>query len=278
MADMRAIAKSVLAAVPERDGQIISTQPEFERLTGTSHATMKKNWDGGGIMTACNGFVGWYGRTLRGMVPDTAAPTAYLGRFDLATYLPTIGMGHAWVKSTATNWPKYGDICRHTAFHVGVSLDFVGERWEHADAGQGGKKVGYDILKRTLSKDAYDYTKLQGWIDIDIYYNTAPQTGKVPDWLQGWWNINWRGDNYYYLQHQSKSEVDRAEAGGHDIPAHLRRRRWLVHHRRQLGRDLVGIGLDGGILPVREQRRPHRRPIQRHGGHRGGQDVLRGTG
>src|SRR6185312_9978865 len=89
MADMRAIAKGVLAAVPERDGQIISTQPEFERLTGTSHATMKKNWDGGGIMTACNGFVGWYGRTLRGMVPDTAAPTAYLGRFDLETYLPT---------------------------------------------------------------------------------------------------------------------------------------------------------------------------------------------
>ena len=200
MADVRAIAKGILAAVPERDkGQIISTQPEFERMTGTSHATMKKNWDGGGIMTACNGFVGWYARTLRGMVPDTAAPSHYLGRFDLETYLPTIGMGHAWVKSTPTNWPNYGDICRHTSFHVGVSMDFIGERWEHADAGQGGKRVGYDILKRTLSKDPYDYTKLQGWIDINVYYNTAPQTGRVPDWLQGWWNVNWRGDNYYYF-------------------------------------------------------------------------------
>jgi hypothetical protein len=199
MADIRALAKSVLSVVPERPGQITSLQPEYQKYTGLSHATMKKNWDGGGIMTGCNAFTGWYARTLRGMVPDCNAPTAYLGRFDLATYLPTIGMGHAWVKSSPTNWPYYGDICRHKSFHVGVSLDFIGEQWEHADAGQGGKGVGCDILKRTLSKTNYDWTKLEGWVDIEVYYGTAPQLGAVPDWLQGWWNINWRGDNYYYF-------------------------------------------------------------------------------
>jgi hypothetical protein len=208
MVDIRQAARGWLAQVPDRPAIIKSTEPKFEQLTGTSHATMKKNWDGGGIMTACNGFTGKYGVALRGLAgPACKAPTAYLGRFDLATYLPTIGMGHAWVKSSPTNWPYYGDICRHKAFHVGVSLDFIGEQWEHADAGQGGKGVGYDILKRTLSKDNYDWTKLEGWIDIEVYYGTAPQTGKVPDWLQGWWNIEWEGDSSYYYYYGTDRRV-----------------------------------------------------------------------
>lgn len=143
MADIRALAEEILAAVPET-GQITSngsTATKFTSLTGTSHETMKKNWDGGGIMTACNGFVGWYARTLRAAAEGTKAPNDYLGRFDLETYVPSIGMGHAWVKSTADVRPKYGDICRHTAFHVGVSLKLdEGDFWNHADAGQAGPK------------------------------------------------------------------------------------------------------------------------------------------
>jgi hypothetical protein len=91
-------------------------------------------------MTACNGFVGWYSRTLRTAIEGTKAPNDYLGRFDLETYLPQIGMKHAWVRSAADIRPKFGDICRHTAFHVGVSLDFEGDFWNHVDAGQGRAK------------------------------------------------------------------------------------------------------------------------------------------
>jgi hypothetical protein len=202
MADVRALAREVLAEVPE-NGQITSngaTAATFTRLTGTSHETMKKNWDTGGIMTACNGFVGVYARTLRAKIPGTKAPDSYLGRFDLETYLPTIGMGHAWVKSTRDARPGYGDICRHTKFHVGVSLDLdAGDYWNHADAGQGGKRMGCDVLKRSRSEQPYDYTKLQGWIDIEMYYTTSPQKARIPTWLDGWWTVAWRGQTYYYF-------------------------------------------------------------------------------
>jgi hypothetical protein len=202
MVDVRAAAKEVLAEVPET-GQITSngaTAATFTRLTGTSHETMKKNWDAGGIMTACNGFVGVYARSLRAKIAGTKAPNDYLGRFDLDTYLPSIGMGHAWVKSTRDGRPGYGDICRHTAFHVGVSLDFDDDdHWNHADAGQGGKGAGCDILKRTHGKDPYDYKNLQGWIDIEMYYTTSPQTLRIPTWLDGWWIVTWRGQTYYYF-------------------------------------------------------------------------------
>lgn len=200
MADIRDIAREILSVVPET-GQITSngsTAAKFTSLTGTSQETMKKNWDAGGQLTACNGFVGWYARTLRGAIEGTKAPTDYLGRFDLETYLPSIGMAQSWVMSTADVRPKYGDICRHTAFHVGVSLDFDGDFWNHVDAGQGGPATGCDILKRTRSVVAYDFTKLVGWIDIEVYYGSSPQTSRTPDWLAGWWKIVEGGDTYFY--------------------------------------------------------------------------------
>jgi hypothetical protein len=143
-------------------------------------------------MTACNGFVGWYASQL--------GPTKYLGRFDLETYLPTIGKGHTWVKSTSDARPKFGDICRHTAFHVGVSLDFDGDVWNHVDAGQGGPRMGRDILKRTRGTGPYDYKKLQGWIDIELYFGASSgvQLGPVPEWIIGYWKVTWRAQAYYY--------------------------------------------------------------------------------
>ena len=199
--DIRERAKEILKEVPEPPKQIESDRDRalFARLTGTSHDTMWKNWLGGGIMTACNGFVGWYGAQL--------GSGKYLGRFDLETYLPTIGKGHAWVKSTQDAQPKFGDICRHTAFHVGVALDFDGDIWSHADAGQGGpirdkdKKLigGRDVLKRTRGTKPYDFTKLQGWIDLELYFDsTTVALGPSPEWLVGWWDVTWRRQSYYY--------------------------------------------------------------------------------
>src|SRR5205085_8161573 len=104
MGDIRDKAKEILSAVPEPPAVITSdgkTHDAFTRLTGTSHKTMKANWDKGGYMTACNGFVGWYGATLGSKV--------YLGGFDLEGIVKKAGKGHSYVKSTADNGPKYGD-------------------------------------------------------------------------------------------------------------------------------------------------------------------------
>src|SRR5439155_1233090 len=193
MGDIRDKAKELLKDVPEPPGVITSdgkTAALFTRMTGTSHEVMKANWDKGGIMTACNGFVGWYAAQL--------GSKTYLGGFDLEGIVKKAGKAHSYVKSTADNRPKYGDICRHTAFHVGVSLDFDGDKWNHVDAGQGGKKAGHDILKRTKGTSSNDYTKLQGWIDIELYFSAAPLIGPIPDWLLGWWKVLWRGQDFYY--------------------------------------------------------------------------------
>jgi hypothetical protein len=95
--------------------------------------------------------------------------------------------------------PKYGDICRHSHFHVGIALDFDGDIWNRVDGGQGGSKAGRDVIKRIRGTQAYDSTKLQGWVDIELFFESAAQTTtQVPDWLAGWWKVMWRGQAYYY--------------------------------------------------------------------------------
>jgi len=196
MTKIRDKAKEILDGIPKQpitsDGK---TADLFTKYTGTSHATLKTNWDGGGIMTACNGFTGWYGSQL--------GSKTYLGGFDLEGILKKVGKANAWVKSVREARPQFGDICRHTAFHVGVSLDFDGDKWNHIDAGQGGKAAGHDILVRSQSKNAYDFTKLAGWIDIDDYFSDFSSTGTVPAWLPGWWRATLGGQEYFYYFDQS---------------------------------------------------------------------------
>lgn len=191
-------AREILNEVPPLGQQINSVGPtaaKFTRLTGgVTHATLKANWDSGGIMTTCNAFTGWYAGQL--------GSKSYLGRFDLDTYLPKIGKSDAWIKSTADNRPKFGDICRHASFHVGVSLDFDGDVWNRCDSGQGGKGVGYDVIKRIRGTGPYDPKKLVGWVDIEIYFgegsSPSQTTNPVPEWLPGWWYVSWRNQPYYY--------------------------------------------------------------------------------
>jgi len=200
MSDIRERAREILSVVPPLGQQINSVGPTaslFTQLTGVDQATLQKNWASGGIMTTCNCFTGWYGNQLGSKL--------ILGRFDLDTYLPKNGKGDAWIKSTPDTRPKYGDICRYAKFHVGISLDFEGDIWNHVDSGQGGKNTGYDIIKRKRDTEAYSHTKLLGWVDIDILFNgssasanPAQPSNPVPDWLLGWWNVNWRGQAFYY--------------------------------------------------------------------------------
>lgn len=204
-------AREILSVVPPIGQQINSvgsTAQLFTQLTGTSQATLEQNWAGGGKMTTCNGFTGWFGNQLGSKL--------YLGRFDLDTYLPKNGKGDAWIKSTPDNRPKYGDICRFSKFHVGVSLEFEGDIWTHADSGQGGRTAGFDIIKRIRDKEPYTSQKLLGWVDIEIYFgeSSGASTGTettpdqpanpVPDWLQGWWDVRWRGQSFYYYFDRSR--------------------------------------------------------------------------
>lgn len=191
MADnIRDRMKEALKEVPPLGQQITSdgsTAALFTKLTGTSHARMQKDWDNGGIMTACNGFVGTIGNQL--------GSKEFLGQFEIEKVLKKIGKGEAWVPSTAGVRPKYGDIFVRKGLHMGISLDFEGDVWNTVEAGQGGPKAKRDILMRKKTK--YDASALQGWVDIELYF--AGPKSPMPDWLLGWWEVTWRNQPYYYF-------------------------------------------------------------------------------
>ena len=199
--DIRERARQILSEVPPLGQQINSVGPtagKFVKMTGTSQATLEANWKTGGIMTTCNAFVGWFGREL--------GSKNYLGRFDLETMVKKWGKEHAWIPATSGAQPKYGDIFRSKKFHVGISLDFEGGLWNTAESGQGGSKTGYDIIKR--KQTAWDAGTLQGWVDIELLLTDGAVQQKpaaanagvpVPDWLPGWWAVNWRHQTFYYF-------------------------------------------------------------------------------
>lgn len=190
MTAIRERAKGILNAIP--DGiRSNDKSGNYEKYTGgLKHETLEANWKKGGIMTGCNAFAGWYAAQL--------GSQKYLGRFDLPTFLPSIGKGHAWVKSAAGKRPAYGDILLHTGLHEDVALDFDGNILNRMAAGQGGKGMGCDILCRVRGKAAYNAANLQGWIDLDLYFGAAAATQPLPAWLPGWWKVIWRGQAYYY--------------------------------------------------------------------------------
>ena len=213
MGDIRDKAKEMLKAVPEPPAQINSdgaTAGTYTKLThGLTHKSMTDNWATGGIKTGCNEFVAWYCFGLGSKVN--------LGRFDLETYLPTINKGNTWVKSTQDVRPKYGDICRHTAFHVGISLDFNGDKWNHVDAGQGGPKAGHDILMRTYGDKPYNYKNLQGWVDLDLFFAVASRP--LPAGVLGWWKVSWRGTDYFYsIDKNNKAQWSRNPPQSTQLP------------------------------------------------------------
>lgn len=199
MADnIRERAKQILSEVPPLGQQINSVGPtaaKFLKMTGTSQATLEANWKTGGIMTTCNAFVGWFGREI--------GSKNYLGRFDLETMVKKWGNEQAWIPASSGAQPKYGDIFKAKKFHVGISLDFEGGMWNTAESGQGGSKIGYDIIKR--KQTPWDPSTLQGWVDIGVLLGEETTVGvqknsaPVPDWLPGWWVVSWRHESYYYF-------------------------------------------------------------------------------
>jgi hypothetical protein len=194
-------AEKILSEVPPLGQQVTSvgsTAALFTKLTGgVTQKTLEANWATGGILTTCNAFTGWFAGQL--------GSKEYLGRFDLDTYLPKMNKGHAWVPAKHGGRPKYGDIVRFKKFHVGISLDFDGDTWNTAESGQGGPKAGCDILKR--KQTTFDGDALIGWVDLELYFNAPAQITPVPDWLLGWWKVNWRATGYYYYFHPNRKVI-----------------------------------------------------------------------
>lgn len=140
-----------------------ATAKTYQTMSGgITHQMLLNNWANGGQLTCCNGFVGWYGSQL--------GSKTYLGGFDLKGIVTKAGNPEAWVDSTSDNWPRYGDILRHTAFHVDVALDFDDDVLVRAAGGQGGKSAGHDIIRRVRGTGPYDPKKIMGWISIATYF------------------------------------------------------------------------------------------------------------
>jgi hypothetical protein len=201
MSAIRDKAARYLQQVPEPPNTIgsLSQAALFTKLTGTPHERMKANWDTGGYMTACNGFTGTFAVNMG---------ASGLFMFDLEGALKKEGKSYAWIKSAPDAMPKFGDICRYTAFHVGVSLGSDGKYWRSADAGQGGPKVGQDFLRRKYRNYMHDWTKLQGWVDLDLYFGDVPDPSLPnPEWLAGWWKMIWQGQDWYYFFDQTNTAV-----------------------------------------------------------------------
>jgi len=192
--NIRERAKEFLEVLPPFGEQINSdgkTGPLFTKLTGLSHAYLIGQWNGPSIETSCNAFVVQYGNHLGSQKP--------LGQFEIEKLLAKWGRAHAWIRADSGARPKYGDIFRPKKFHMGISLNFEGNTWNTAEAGQGGKSQvpQRDIIKR--KQQPWNPSELQGWVDIELFFGPGvANPGPVPDWLPGWWTVTWLGKPYYY--------------------------------------------------------------------------------
>jgi hypothetical protein len=179
---------------------------KFNELTNTNHAVLVADYAAGGIMTACNGFVNWYAQRL-GIVGIS-------NWFNLKQSLEGIGKGNAWVVTNASKLPQPGDILKHAITHVDVALGFAGNILRRVAAGQGDgtiysthprprdaktRAMEYDCLRRINGAGPYNYQRLEGWLDIDLFFGSGvAQNVPAPDWLVGWWRVTWRGMLYFY--------------------------------------------------------------------------------
>jgi hypothetical protein len=194
--DVRAQAQIYMSQVPmigeiRSNGDTLAKTP-FKTLTARTQAELLEQWKTNRT-TTCNEFVGQYTIKLLGL---------FLGQFRLETCLKKLGKSHAYVKSEPGARPKYGDIFKHKSFHMGVFLDLDGDVISTAESGQGGPKVGYDIIKR--KRVAFNTADYEGWCDIAAYATPKPRPniaeflGPVPEWLGGWWQVWWHGQAYYF--------------------------------------------------------------------------------
>jgi hypothetical protein len=195
----------------------------FKRLTNTSHEDLQANWrkTPPGIMSACNGFVAWYARSMGIQGIDNY--------FLLEASLRSIGKGHAWVPSDGDSKPAYGDILHHTqggsGLHVDVCIGFTPDgRLVRAAAGQilfrkpRNPDVEFDTLTRVTGTSAFNCRNLIGWLDIELFFQSIPGTGFRKKWATGWWDVKDGNQYFYYFDAGSRVQYVKKRPGSMFVP------------------------------------------------------------
>ncbi len=182
-----------------REIHSLNDPTRFFQLTNTQHSTLVANWKTGGIMTACNGFAGWYAARM--------GITNIQNFFRLEESLAAVNQSDAWIPADGKSLPQYGDILHHrqsgTGLHVDVCIGFAsGQRLMRAAAGQTLLKnprkpeQETDVIKRVTGTAAYNFQNLIGWLDLEAYFSKS-WAPVAHNWAMGWWDVN-DGTQYYY--------------------------------------------------------------------------------
>lgn len=174
-----------------------TTDPRFRKYTGWEHKSLLLKWVSDGT-TTCNEFC-----------QKCALNSGYtgdigIGRFDLLDQLINRGLGHVWVHADSGAQPEFGDIFRLLGDvpddngirlnHMAVSLYIEGSTWYTVEGGQGGRRLGYDAIKRKIRPWPQPY--LKGWVSMRAL---IAETQPVPYWLGGWWEVEEEPyDTYWY--------------------------------------------------------------------------------
>lgn len=211
MATIREKASELLKQLPN-EVRSNGDQELFSRVTnGMTHKELQRQWEATKqtqtLRTVCIDFVVWYakgmGIDIISSIPSKARDHNVDGFFNLQKTLEKCGKGYAWVSAASGARPQYGDILRHTAYHVDVAVGFDGNVLLRIAGGQSWHprptndvSEEFDNVLRVRGKGAYEPRDLQGWLDIEMFFEPPPVP--IPPWVVGWWKVMWRGGIYYY--------------------------------------------------------------------------------
>ena len=171
------------------------TNELFRKYTGWEHWDLVNKWRSDRT-TTCNEFCQKCALAM--------GYTGSLGRFDIADWLASRGLSHAWVPADSGATPEFGDIFRLLGSepddngvrlnHMAVSLQIDGGDWYTAEGGQAGPIKGYDAVRRRTR--AWKHPALRGWVSMKALLGAEQP---LPFWLGGWWQVEEEPyDTYYY--------------------------------------------------------------------------------
>lgn len=162
----------------------------FDYYAGKTHEELKKAWETKPRLTTCNG--------LAGMMFNKLFASCKRGinglDFDLK------GQCHAmaplaWVDQAEnpTARPGYGDILSYKPphLHAAISLGSNHSTWDVIQSGQGGSKVGADIIAKGNSP--YPIERIVGFINVAVLWDYIEVEQQHREKQAAWEHSPWDG-------------------------------------------------------------------------------------